>query len=171
MLGASIVGIIQLGQACNSQAVLELSLHRGVLALKACICLVSRIVQPRSDEMPVAQARALSPLIRLRLEPSVLASSLFCLRLANSRICSLTKPSTFFSNVSGMTGLEPKAVDRSVSVSLVCNTWHMYAMIGEQYTALQKDNKLCRVQSGIHTHQSTISSRELHAPHALVMVG
>ncbi len=62
------------------------------------------------------------PLMRLRLEPSVLASSLFCLRLANSTICSFTRPSTFFKRDSEMTGFEPKAFERNVIVSLVCST-------------------------------------------------
>lgn len=35
-------------------------------------------------------------------------------------ICSFTKPSTFFSSVSEIAGLEPNAVDRRVRVSLVC---------------------------------------------------
>ena len=49
-----------------------------------------------------------------------MASSLFCFRFANSMICSLTRPSTFFSSDSGILGLDPKAVARNVRVSLVC---------------------------------------------------
>ena len=56
MLGASIVGIVQLGQACNTQAVQDLSLHRRVSALKACICLVSSTAKVRRDASSSTQS-------------------------------------------------------------------------------------------------------------------